>query len=230
MVLTITVPVLLELFPVWSYWERKYMTKARKKELESKRLEKHKTRLAARIWGVASEMIVFALPILFVVDGMVLKIGILYSPYLSFFNPYDTLLQMAGLIISLVGLIIMTIAVRTVTEQVYSKAAEERKIIMTGLFAYIRHPLYLSFILVPLGILLMSLNYLSLLLFVAFTVVTNGDLKECGREGKFTFITTSSECEEKGLINIYGKNYEEYMEKTGRLLPRFRKKQTNGKK
>lgn len=224
MVLINIVPVLVLWHLAWPYWERRYMTNARKEELESKRLEKSMVGLAPKIWRVASDIIIITLPILLVIDGIVLKIGIFYSPYLSFFNPYDSYLQIAGLIISLVGIIIMTIAERTVTEHVYAKAATERKILKTGLFAYIRHPLYLSFILVPLGILLMSLNYLCILLFAAFTVFTDSDLRECGREGKFTFITTSIGCEEKGLIKIYGKNYEEYMKKTGRLLPRFRKK------
>ncbi len=59
---------------------------------------------------------------------------------------------------------------------------------------------------------------------MAFTVFTNSDLKECGREGKFTIITKAARCEEENLKKIYSKDYEEYMEKTGRLLPKFRNK------
>ena len=58
---------------------------------------------------------------------------------------------------------------------------------------------------------------------MAFTLFTNSDLRECGREGKFTFVTKEVRCEEEYMKKIYGKYNEEYMEKTGRLLPKFRK-------
>ena len=150
--------------------------------------------------------------------------GILYSPYLSFFNPLDTYLQIVGLTIIFFGYILMFITGKTVIRHVYSKATYERKMMTTGLYAFIRHPLYLSFILIPLGFLLITLNYLSFLYLMAFTVFTNSDLKECGREGKFTIITKAARCEEENLKKIYSKDYEEYMEKTGRLLPKFRNK------
>lgn len=223
MILAILVLIILVEFLVWRYWERKFMTEARKKELETKRLEKHQIKLTRKVWTVTSEIIPIALPFLFIVDGLVIRMGILYSPYLSFFNPFEIYLQIAGLVISFVGFIIMIVSGRTVSEHVYARATEERKMITTGLYAYIRHPLYLSFILVPLGFLLVTLNYLSLLLFAAFTVYTNSDTKECGREGKFTFIIKAARCEEEGLIRIYGKDYEEYMKRTGMLFPRFRK-------
>lgn len=126
-----------------------------------------------------------------------------------------------GLIITFLSFILFLIAGKTVTKEVYSKATEERKMMATGLYAYIRHPLYLSFIFIPVGFLLITLNYLSLFYFMTFTVFTNSDLRKCGREGKFTFI--DARCEEEYMKKIYGKDYEEYMKKTGRLLPKFRK-------
>ncbi|KKL56230.1 hypothetical protein LCGC14_2247500 [marine sediment metagenome] len=127
-----------------------------------------------------------------------------------------------GLIIIFCGFILYLIAGKSVTKEVYSKATEERKMMTTGLYAYIRHPLYLSFILIPLGFLLITLNYLSLFYFMVFTISTHPD-EECDREGKFTFVTQEVRCEEEYMKKIYGKDYEEYMEKTGRLLPKLRK-------
>jgi protein-S-isoprenylcysteine O-methyltransferase Ste14 len=202
-------------------WEREYTTEARKRELEAKKLEKRKDRTSIKIWAAVSIIIILVLPLVLIVDGLVFKIGILYSPYLSFFTPLDIYLQIAGFFVSFLGLIVLVISDKIVIEHVYTKALEERSMITTGIYAFIRHPLYLSLILVPIGLLLLTLNYLSLVLFAAATIFTNGDLKECGREGKFTFITTAMKCEEKALIRIYGSDYEEYMKRTGRIFPKL---------
>jgi len=204
------------------YWNKKFLTEARKKELEVKQPEKRKIKIVPKFWDLISKLIMIFLPLLFIIDGLVSRIGILYSPYLSFFNPIDSYLQIMGLIIIFSGLILYLISGKTIIKNVYSKATEERKMMTTGLYAYIRHPYYLSFILIPIGFLLITLNLLSLLYFMAYTISTNPD-EECGREGKFTFITTEARCSEEGLKKIYGRDYEEYMEKTGRLLPKFRK-------
>jgi protein-S-isoprenylcysteine O-methyltransferase Ste14 len=208
---------------VWGYWGgKKFLTEARKKELEVKQSEKRKVKMAPKFWGLVQEPIRIIIPLLFIIDGLILRMGILYSPYLSFFNPIDIYLQIMGLIIIFFGFILYLIAGKTVTKEVYSKATEERKMMTTGLYAYIRHPLYLSFILIPVGFLLITLNLLSLFYFMASTISTHPD-EECDREGKFTFVTKEVRCEEEYTKKIYGKDYEEYMEKTGRLLPKFRK-------
>jgi len=204
------------------YWNKKFLTEARKKELESKQSEKLKIKIAPKIWGLVRKPIMLFLPLLFIIDGLVFRMGILYSPYLSFFNPIDIYLQIIGLIIIFFGLILYLISGKTIIKHVYSKATGERKMMTTGLYAYIRHPYYLSFILIPVGFLLITLNLLSLLYFMAFTLGTNPD-EECGREGKFTFVTTEARCSEEGLKKIYGIDYEKYMEKTGRFLPKLRK-------
>jgi protein-S-isoprenylcysteine O-methyltransferase Ste14 len=202
------------------YWSKKFLTEARKKELEAKQSEKRKMKIAPKFWVLVRKPIIIFLPLLFIIDGLVFRMGILYFPYLSFFNPFDIYLQIIGLIIIFFGFIIYLIVGKTVLKHVYSKPTEERKMMTTGLYAYIRHPYYLSFILIPVGFLLITLNYLSLFYLMAFTVTANH--KKC-REGKFIFITQEVRCEEEKLKKIYDKDYEEYMEKTGRLLPKFRK-------
>lgn len=215
---------------MWRYWGgKKFLTKARKKELEAKQPEKRKVKIAPKIWALVQEPICILIPLLFIIDGLILRMEILYSPYLSFFKPINIYLQIISLILQIMGLIIIfcgfilyLIAGKTVTKKVYSKATEEREMMTTGLYAYIRHPLYLSFILIPVGFLLITLNYLSLFYLMAFTISTNSD-EECDREGKFTFVTKEVRCEEEYMKKIYGKDYEEYMEKTGMLLPKLRK-------
>lgn len=127
-----------------------------------------------------------------------------------------------GLIIIFFSFILYLISGKIINKEVYSKATEERKMMTTGLYAYIRHPLYISFILIPVGFLLITLNLFSLFYFMTFTLSTNSD-EEWDREGKFTFTTKEVRCEEEYMKKIYGKDYEEYMEKTGRLLPKVRK-------
>ncbi len=207
-------------FETIGYWPKKFMTEARKKELEAKQSKKRKVKITHKFWALVREPIIIFLPLLFIIDGLVFRMGILYSPYLSFFNPIDIYLQIIGLIIIFLGFILYLIAGKTVLKEVYSIATEERKMMTTGLYAYIRHPYYLSFILIPIGFLLITLNYLSLFYLMAFTVTANH--KEC-RGGKFIFITQEVRCEEEKLKKIYGEDYKEYMEKSGRLLPKFRK-------
>jgi len=208
---------------VWRYWGgKKFLTEARKKELEAKPPDKRKIKIAPKLWALVQEPILIFVPLLFIIDGLILRLGILYNPYLSFLNPIDIYLQIIGLIIIFFGLILYLIAGKTVTKEVNSKATEERKMMTTGLYAYIRHPLYLAFILIPVGFLLITLNYLSLFYFMTFTISTHPD-EECDREGKFTFVIKEVRCEEEYMKKIYGKDYEEYMEKTGMLLPKFRK-------
>ncbi|MHA1987858.1 MAG: methyltransferase family protein [Promethearchaeota archaeon] len=204
------------------YWNKKFLTEARKKELEAQQSENQKIGIAPKFWALIREPIIVFLPLLFIIDGLVFRLGILYSPYLSFFNPIDIYLQIIGLIIIFFGLILYLISGKNIIKYVYSKATKERKMMTAGIFAYIRHPLYLSFILIPVGFILITLNLLSLLYFIAFTISTHPD-EECDREGKFTFVTKEVRCEEEYMKKFYGKDYEEYIKKTGRLLPKFRK-------
>ncbi len=117
----------------------------------------------------------------------------------------------------------MVVAGIMVVLQVYAKASEERRIITTGIYANIRHPLYLSFFLIPIGMFLITLNYVGILLLPPFLFFTNSDLEVCGRKGKMTFLIKAIECEEMALIQRFGKEYEEYMKGTGRLLPWIRR-------
>ncbi|MBI4415457.1 MAG: isoprenylcysteine carboxylmethyltransferase family protein, partial [Euryarchaeota archaeon] len=147
--------------------------------------------------------------------------GLLYAPFLTFFNPIDTTMQVAGVVLASVGLGIAAVAGRTLAKHVYARAKDERRLITTGIYAYVRHPLYLAFVLFPLGLVLLTLNYLTLLLALSFWFFTDGDLEACGRRGKLTFLPTAIECEEEGLRRRYGEEYERYASRTGTLVPRL---------
>ena len=214
--------ILALLWLVWApYLERKQMTEARRREREAERA-KGPVRSRRTAWGLISPILLVGIPALLIVDGLFFRIGLLYSPFLSFFNPFDTYLQVAGVVLASAGLVIMVVAGRTLIREVYAKASSERRIITTGLYAYIRHPLYLTFFLIPIGWFLLALNVLGILFLLPFWFFTDSDLEICGRKGKLTFLTKSIECEEMALVQRFGADYEEYRARTGRLLPRIR--------
>ena len=151
------------LWLVWGpYLERKHMTEARRREMKAERA-KGPVRSRRTAWGFISPILLIGIPALLIVDGLFFRIGLLYSPFLSFFNPFDTYLQVAGVVLASAGLVIMVVAGRTLIREVYAKASSERRIITTGLYAYIRHPLYLTFFLIPIGWFLLALNVLGIL-------------------------------------------------------------------
>lgn len=218
-------PVFLLFFVVGPWLERRSRTEARREEIERRRAEQKERRrslpLAARVWPGLQVAFAVGVPFLLLADGLALGWGILYHPLLSFFTPFDTLIQATGLGVGLLGLAIMVAAGWSLNRHVFTRAEEERRLLTTGLHAYVRHPFYLSFLLVTGGMILITLNLLGLLILLGFTVWTDRDLRECGREGRLTFLTTAIRCEEAKLLRLYGEEYEAYMDTTGRLLPRF---------
>ncbi|MFQ5872078.1 MAG: methyltransferase family protein [Candidatus Geothermarchaeales archaeon] len=211
----------LALFLVGAYLERRFMTEARKKEIEAEKREKERrARSPMRVaWWVIYIVIVLGFPALFIVDGLVFRVGLLYSPYLSFFNPFDTYVQVAGVVLSAMGLVILLASGTVLIEHVFSKASEERRLITTGIYAYVRHPIYLSNVLIGLGLVLITLNYLA----VVIPLTWFSDLVESEGKTRPVLQTTIIEREERELLERFGREYEEYMKRTGRLLPRIRR-------
>ena len=86
---------------------------------------------------------------------------------------------------------------------VFRETREEPQVITTGVFSIVRHPIYLSSILLYLGFILLSLSLLSVL--VWFIIII--------------FYYQISRYEEKLLTQRFGSAYEEYMKKVPMLLP-----------
>ncbi len=190
----------LGLFP---RWQKKFVTEARKREISAgeRRRVRKKTKISLESAG---QMIWFLLPLLLAVDGLLRKPILLYSPVLSFFNPLDTLMQFAGYVSLLLGIMIMGIVGYTLSKNVCSKAYDERKQITTGFHRSVRHPFYLSFILISVGIILVTLNLVAVLLLPA------------------PFLGWSIEEEERGLLQKFGQDYRDYVKRTGKLFPKVR--------
>jgi protein-S-isoprenylcysteine O-methyltransferase Ste14 len=191
-------------------WEGSHQSEARRREIERERSEGVPDGLKVRAWVVAARAITAGIPLLFVVDGLFARIGILYSPGLSFFAGPDLALQIVGIIASAVGLAILIGLGRKLAVRIYRLAAHERELMTTGLHRYVQHPFYVHFVLIPVGLFLLTLNYLALLVLVTYTMLWGPKL-----------LTTAIREEEVGLRRRYGLEHEEYATHTGRFFPRI---------
>ena len=91
----------------------------------------------------------------------------------------------------------------------FSETGNERSIIVTGPYRYVRHPMYIVFILWGISTALSASNWLSVF----------------GVPLMLLLVVLRTPIEEKKLLSKFGHNYSNYMNTTGRLIPNFRKKQ-----
>ncbi len=82
---------------------------------------------------------------------------------------------------------------------------EEHKLITTGPYRRVRHPMYLGIFVYTIGLCLISLNILVIQFFV-YSILVN-----------YRRIPS----EEQMMIDQFGEEYVEYMKRTGKLLPAF---------
>jgi protein-S-isoprenylcysteine O-methyltransferase Ste14 len=192
-------------------WEKTSITEARRAELEAEGPER--VSVGIRVWRLAMNAMLIGIPLFFAVDGLVDSFGILYEPALSFLAGPDIVLQIAGIVAAVLGLALLVGLGRKLAVNVYRLAVEERRMMTTGFHRYIRHPFYIHFYLLPLSSFLISLNYLALLLFVPYTML---------EEPKP--LTAWMREEEEDLRRRYGAEGEAYLGRTGRFIPRLRRR------
>lgn len=82
---------------------------------------------------------------------------------------------------------------------------KEQSLITSGVYQYVRHPIYSAFILTLGSTLLISSNWLIGLCWLGMTVME---------------VISRIEFEEALMIEFFGEPYREYMNKTGRLFPK----------
>jgi protein-S-isoprenylcysteine O-methyltransferase Ste14 len=113
------------------------------------------------------------------------------------------LLTTLGIILILIGIIIWLFAV------VKSKITEEiidNKLVTTGIYSFIRHPIYSAFLFASSGLIFISQNlFLFFLPVLYWIILTIGMIKT----------------EEKWLKEKFGAEYEEYSKKVNRFIPFF---------
>ncbi|OGJ55576.1 hypothetical protein A3D88_00235 [Candidatus Peribacteria bacterium RIFCSPHIGHO2_02_FULL_52_16] len=113
----------------------------------------------------------------------------------------------SGFALSVLG-IIMLIWVQKYLSRNFTGTVQIRpggNVITTGPYLYVRHPMYLSFLLLGTGIFLLTANWLlggGFLLMILIVM----------------FVRTP--IEERALLNAYGNKYAEYAKRTGKFLPK----------
>lgn len=91
---------------------------------------------------------------------------------------------------------------------VFGKVRETPAVIREGVFNVVRHPVYLSEILLYLGLLMLSISLIAAIIWIIAIV----------------FLHYISRYEEKLLLERFGEGYKMYMQEVPMWFPRFRKK------
>ena len=121
-------------------------------------------------------------------------IGIIYSIFLPL--KFDTIWFYIGLLIFLSGLILQ------LTVLYIWRHAKPDKPFTTGPYRYSRHPLYFGLFLMIISISIMSLSWLFLLIVILLAIP----------------LLLGASAEERYCLQTYGKEYQEYMERTPRWI------------
>ena len=112
----------------------------------------------------------------------------------------------AGILLILLGIYLW---VQAVIVQKINKKVKEKKLITRGIYSIVRNPIYSAFLFIFTGILLLTANYILLILPFIF----------------WAFLTIlMKNTEEKWLKNEFVQEYEIYLNEVNRVLPWIRKK------
>jgi len=133
-------------------------------------------------------------PVVWLLDSFIFN----FSTQLTAFVPF-----IIKLIASVIMIILSLIIMRSADNMLFKEERSDKIVINTGPFAYVRHPLYLSMLLLYLGLILFSFSIIALIYWGAFFVLFNKMVA----------------FEEKDLIKILGPDYVEYMDKVARWIP-----------
>lgn len=115
------------------------------------------------------------------------------------------MLESLGLLVVLAGFSIRNIARRTLGNYFLNgiNSLRKHKLVKQGIYRHIRHPIYLGAILLNLGSILLFSSLLGFLVMM----------------GYIPFVLYRIRIEEKILIEKFGKEYRDYMNKTKKIIP-----------
>lgn len=174
-------------------------------------------------WGVFLFYFLVAFEFAYMAGPFAVYFYSLYSPVLNFLNKIPALawtvkfflphvvretasplingIEILGIVLSVLGFIVFVIGAC----QIYYSKLAKKGAVLGGLYKYIRHPQYTSFIVCSFGLLLLWPRYIVIFFYV--TLVFGYYLLARAEE---------RECEEK-----FGSSYIEYEKTTGRFFPRL---------
>ncbi|MFX0168294.1 MAG: isoprenylcysteine carboxylmethyltransferase family protein [Candidatus Hodarchaeota archaeon] len=157
---------------------------------------------------------------LLLLGGVFLMLGVVIYAFFTPLYPWTQLplpdlVRWTGVTIGLVSIPFIG-WIHWVLGRAFSKSLtiqEGHQLVTTGPYRRIRHPMYTVFIVYFLSLFLISTNLFLLITWILMII---------------TFIVRIPK-EEQMLLDQFGEAYREYMKKTGRLLPRLRKRQDTRK-
>ncbi|HKG54992.1 MAG TPA: isoprenylcysteine carboxylmethyltransferase family protein [Anaerolineales bacterium] len=142
--------------------------------------------------------------------GFISVIAFVINPsWLAFASlSFPDWLRWAGVALTLAGFALLQWAQVTLGKSWSDtpRMMNEQALITSGPYQFIRHPIYTAFILILGSVLLISANWFIGLAWLSMTV-----LEVASRVG----------FEESLMLEYFGDQYRDYMQKTGRLLPRL---------
>ena len=140
--------------------------------------------------------------------GMVGLIVYMIDPSLMAWSsaPLPTWLRWLGVVLGIIAGLLLTATFRTLgknlTDTVVTRA--EHFLVTSGPYQWVRHPFYVAFLLAVTANSLVTANW--------FLALTGGIA--------FGLIVLRTRTEEEKLIERFGEEYLEYMERTGRFFPK----------
>jgi protein-S-isoprenylcysteine O-methyltransferase Ste14 len=143
-------------------------------------------------------------------------IGMVVIPFIYIFTPWldyfafwlPMFIRYFGILFFIAGLILLAWVHRTLGQHwsMMLELGTEHSLVTTGPYSRIRHPMYTFFYIMVISSALISANLcVALFGICAWTIL----------------YTVRVEDEEDMLIEQFGDEYKEYMERTGRLFPKF---------
>jgi len=129
-----------------------------------------------------------------------------FFKYTTFLNKY--FLFFIRIPLGIILIILSGYLARTGLSIVFGEVREEPVVIRKGIFGIVRHPVYLSEILLYLGFLMLSIS-LAAAVILAFAIV---------------FLHHISRYEERLLLSRFGVEYQKYMNEVPMWIPLFRKR------
>ena len=126
-----------------------------------------------------------------------------------FASPYPEAIRLFGIGFNVAGLILLIWVHRALGQHwsMMLELGDEHRLITKGPYSHVRHPMYTFFYIMVISTALISAN-----LFVGVFGILTWTLFYVVRVGN----------EEAMLLEQFGDEYREYMERTGRLLPKIR--------
>jgi len=124
---------------------------------------------------------------------------------IKFSERYASFVPDVGRIVLFVALEISAVLLGYLSHNaLFSRKQEEFKLITNGVFAYVRHPLYLSILLTYLGFIFVSMSIVTVIPWVCYVIL-------------FDKMATY---EEEDLVRIFGDAYLEYRKKVPKWIPK----------